>query len=270
MKKKVWQHRVTVTIFMMYLALPLIATFLYSIATSWTKTVLPDGYTFKWYAELYGDPRFVEAMTRTFLLTVGSMIVIILVMVPTVFVITVYLPKLERLLKIIVLMPYAIPGVVAAVGLIRAYAGGTIPMIIVVSGAFFVAVLPFMYQGVRNSLQSVDSVRLMEAAELLGASRTKAFTRVILPNIKSGIIVSSILAFSILFGEFVLTNLLVGGSFETIQIYLFRRMNESGHLSSSVVISYFIVLVILCWCIIRISSKKKQNKRRKSDELLNH
>ncbi|WP_258535710.1 ABC transporter permease [Bacillus sp. 03113] len=262
MKKRMTQHHIIVTLFLLYLALPLIATFFYSIATRWTKTIFPDGLTLKWYTELYGDPRFIEAMSRTFLLTVGSMIVIILIMVPTVFVITVYLPKLERILKVIVLMPYAIPGVVAAVGLLRAYAGGAIPMVVILSGAFFVAVLPFMYQGIRNSLQSVNSVTLMEAAELLGATRTQSFINVILPNIKSGVIVSSILSFSILFGEFVLTNLLVGGYFETIQIYLFRRMNESGHLSSSVVISYFIVLVLLCWIIIKISSNKKIQKEK--------
>ena len=63
----------------------------------------------------------------------------------------------------------------------------------------------------------------MEAAEIFGANQMTAFRKVILPNILSGILVSGLLSFSILFGEFVLVNLLVGGSYETVQIFYIKN-----------------------------------------------
>jgi putative spermidine/putrescine transport system permease protein len=168
----------------------------------------------------------------------------------------VYFPKWERVLNLIALLPYALPGVVAAVGLIKLYSSGPIAIsgtIWILIGAYFVTVLPYMYQGIRNSLRTVRAIELMDAAELLGASKWQAFYKVIIPNVLSGLTVSILLSFSILFGEFVLTNLLVGGQFETIQIYLYRRMAESGHLASAVVICYFVLILLLSGLILSLS-----------------
>jgi putative spermidine/putrescine transport system permease protein len=112
-----------------------------------------------------------------------------------------------------------------------------------------------MYQGIRNSMRTVSAPQLMEAAELLGASKATAFRKVIIPNLLPGIVVSILLSISVLFGEFVLTNLLVGGQFETIQIYLYRRLSESGHLSSAVVITYFVFILLLSGLFLRISTR---------------
>ena len=118
-----------------------------------------------------------------------------------------------------------------------------------------------MYQGIRNSLRNINVVELVQAAEILGASKTQTFLQVILPNILSGIIVSSLLSFSMLFGEFVMTNFLVGGRFETVQIYLKRLMDTSGHMASAIVISYFLFILIITSIAIKIS-KISSNKRK--------
>lgn len=255
MKENMRTHKIIVTITFLYLFIPLLATFLYSLSTTWNKTILPEGLTLKWFVDLYNDPRFIDALWRTIQLTGGTMIVSILIMVPAIFAITVYAPKYEKWLQTIVLFPYAMPGVVAAVGLLSIYSKSGIPMVIVLAGSYFVLILPFMYQGVRNSLRTVNAKTLVEAAELLGASRSTAFWKVIVPNITPGIMVSSLLSFSVLFGEFVLANILVGGSFETIQIYLYRRLRESGHLSSAIVVSYFLLLLVLSWIMVRFSRR---------------
>jgi putative spermidine/putrescine transport system permease protein len=249
-------HQAVVGAVMAYLFLPLAATLLYAFATKWHTTILPEGLTVKWFAQLYSDPRFLEALGRTLMVTVGTMVLAVLVTVPAVFTVIVYLPNYEKVLQILVMLPYAIPGVVAAVGLIRAYAGGPVPMLVVLVGSYFVSILPFMYQGIRNSLGAVQANVLVDAAELLGATKAQAFWQVIVPNILPGIFVSSLLSFSVLFGEFVLTNLLVGGYFETIQIYLYRRMSESGHLSSAIVVSYFLLIAVL-GSVIGLFNKKR-------------
>lgn len=264
MKERKYFHVTIIAIVLLYLFLPLFATFLYSIATDWYKTVLPEGYTLQAYADLYADPRFLEALGRTLLVCGVTIVASLLTMVPSIFIVTVYLPRWERWFQALVTMPYAIPPVVLAVGLIKIYSSGPVALsgtVWLLIGAYFISILPYMYQGIRNSLRTVDAVRLVDAAQLLGASKMQAFWRVIFPNILPGIMVSTLLSFSILFGEFVLANLLIGGHYEMIQIYLKRRMQENGHLSSAIVVSYFVMIFILSWFILRLGRMQKEGSK---------
>ncbi|WP_084159337.1 ABC transporter permease [Paenibacillus taiwanensis] len=238
----------------LYLLLPLLATVLYSFATEWNKTILPEGLTLQWFATLFQDLRFLSSFGRSLILSAGATIVSLIVTVPAIFAIVVYAPRLERYVQALVMTTYALPGVIMAVGLIRAYAGKGISMLLVVGGAYVVGMLPFIYQGTRNSLRTVNAASLMEAAALLGASRWHAFLRIIVPNIMPGILVSGLLSFSMLFGEFVLINILVGGKFETLQIYLFGVLNRSGHIASALVVSYFLIMAIISGLLMKLGA----------------
>nr|WP_249366638.1 ABC transporter permease subunit [Neobacillus citreus] len=237
---------------------PLLGTLIYSFSTQWHKTILPEGLTFHWYGELFSDSLFLKAMGRSLILSVGATILSLLIMVPAIFSIVVYAPRLEKFIQALIVLTYAMPGVIIAVGLIRAYSNSGMPMVVVTVGAYFVGILPYMYQGTRNSLRNIQAVSLMEAAEILGASRFTAFLKVILPNIMPGVLVSSLLSFSILFGEFVLVNLLIGGSFETVQVYLYKKLNVSGHIASAIVICYFILISILSSIIVKVTRSRKE------------
>jgi putative spermidine/putrescine transport system permease protein len=250
--------RVIIWLAMIYLLIPLLATLLYSIAGNWQTTLLPESWTLHWFGDMFRDIRFLDALGRTLFVCLVSVVLSALVMLPTIFVVTIYFPKWERWLNLIALIPYAIPGVVAAVGLIKLYSSGPLAIsgtIWILIAAYFVAILPYMYQGIRNSIRTVNASELMEAAELLGASKMAAFRRIIVPNILPGILVSTLLSISVLFGEFVLTNLLIGGHFETIQIYLYRRLSESGHLASAIVIAYFVFILLLSGLLLSLSKR---------------
>ena len=96
-----------------------------------------------------------------------------------------------------------------------------------------------------NNLRALNLHDLMDAASLLGSSAPQAFMRVVLPNIRKGILSAWFIAFSLLFGEFVFANMLVGTNFETLQVYLYNMRQTSGHFTSAIVISYFLVILIL-------------------------
>ncbi|MGG1397237.1 ABC transporter permease subunit [Bacillus salipaludis] len=256
--KKPFYHYITITIVLLYLLVPILGTFLYSFATSWHKTILPEGLTFKWYLDLFGDVRFLSSLGRSLIMSLGSTIITLVIMIPAIFSIVLYAPKLEKLIQSLIVMTYAMPGIILAVGLIRAYSNSAISMVVVTMGAYFVGILPYMYQGTRNALRNIHAESLMEAAEMLGASRLTAFLKVIVPNIMSGILVSALLSFSILFGEFVLVNLLVGGSFETVQVYLYQKLNQSGHIASAIVVCYFVLISILSAIMVKATLTKKE------------
>lgn len=249
-------------VFGLYMIFPFFSTFFYATSTKWSNTIFPEDFTFQWFVELIQDPNFVSAVLRSITLTLTTLAVVLIVMVPTVFLVYMYFPKVDNFLKGLVLMPYAIPGVILATGLLRMYSGAAIPMFTVLVGGLFIGSLPFMYQGVRNSLDSIQSKRLMEAAEILGANKFTSFIKIILPNIRLGLLITTLLIFSGFFGEFVLTNLLIGGRYETIRIYMLRRMNENGHLASAVMVSYFILLILISLLITYITSSKRETHKK--------
>lgn len=264
MKEHNAKHYIITALIMIYLFLPLIGTFLYSIATNWQTTVLPEGITFKWYVQLLGEGRFLQSLSRSFLVCAITVILCLAIMIPTIFIVDCYLPKMDRVLSILSMIPFAIPGVVSAVGLLKIYSNGPVPLtgtIWILIGAYFVLTLPYMYRGIKNSMMTLDAKCLIEAAELLNANKFQTFIFVILPNIMKGIVVSALLSFSILFGEFVLTNLLAGGNFETVQIYLFNMRNESGHLSSTIVIIYFVFVLITTAIALKLNKINSQQEK---------
>lgn len=262
MKSSLSFHKVVVGLLVIYLLIPLIGTLLFSIAGKWDHTILPESYTMKWYIELFQDERFYDAFQRTLFLIVMTVGLSIVIMLPTIFIITVYFSKWERLLQAAAMLPYGIPPIVGAVGLIKLYSDSPIPIAgtpWILIGAYFITILPFMYQGIRNSLRTVNAVQLVDAAELLGATKFQAFRTVVFPNIISGILVSILLSVALLFSEFAFANLLVGGRFETIQIFLADKLNSSGHLTSAIVITYYSVILLLTGTVLKLTFKKEKN-----------
>ncbi|MDF5688544.1 ABC transporter permease subunit, partial [Vibrio parahaemolyticus] len=125
-------------------------------------------------------------------------------------------------------------------------------------GTYFTTALPFMYRAISNSFEAINLNDLMDAAHLLGASTTKAFLMVILPNLKKGLMASLFLSFSFLLGEFVFANILVGTRYETLQIYLYNMRQTSGHFTSALVMTYFLFIFLLTWLASRFSRGVKQ------------
>jgi putative spermidine/putrescine transport system permease protein len=68
-----------------YLFVPVIATIIYSLATKWDSTILPEGYTLQFYAALFSDKRFLLSLLKTMnislLTAIVSVIVLLLVII---------------------------------------------------------------------------------------------------------------------------------------------------------------------------------------------
>ncbi|GAA3350097.1 ABC transporter permease [Lysinibacillus fusiformis] len=240
-----------------YLILPVLATMLYAFASKWNKTILPEGFTLKWFTALFQDSDFIQAFGRSVLLAGGAVSIALLVIVPAIFVIVLYFPTYEKWIQMAVVMVYSFPGIILAVGLIRVYSQIGIPMIFVVLGAYVVGILPYIYQGTRNSLRNIDARQLLDAAQLLGASKRQAFTKILLPTVYPGLFAGALLSFSVLFGEFVLINLVVGSRFETVQIYLMKKLSTSGHIASAVVFIYIVLMGLLTFVIAIVTKRSK-------------
>ncbi|MFQ6341637.1 ABC transporter permease [Campylobacter sp. VTCC 70190] len=249
-KLKLYHYFVLFAVFL-FLTLPLFFTFLYSISSSWGVSVLPDGLTLKWYKELFSDERFLLAFWRSLFVCFFSILLSILLIFPLVFVINYYFVKLKAFVNILIIIPFAFPPIVSCVGLLQLYSEYLFGTAWILIFTYFTIALPFIYRALDNAISHINLEELIASNAVLGGSLMRAIFRLILPNLKNGILVAVFLSFSFLIGEFLYANLLAGSAYETLQVYLYNIKSQSGHYSSALVMVYFALIFIATFIALR-------------------
>ena len=245
-----------------YLLVPFGMTLIYSLFVEWTD-VLPRGFTLRNYTELFSDMEFWGSIGRTLVLCAVSVLLTIFVVLLAMYVVTAVNRRLSPAIQFVCMIPYALQGVILSISIISIYSGtGTLlsNRMLMLFGAYTILVLPYIYQGIRNSLNAIDASMLLQAAEMLGCGRFRAYLQVVLPNIFSGILVSSLLAESIVFGDFVLANNIAGNNYQNIQVFLNRRMFTSSGLASAIVVVIFVVVLVITGLVLRLQKKESEER----------
>ena len=247
-----------IVVFAIYLLLPIVVTFIYSVVVDWSTSWIPHGFTLANYASIVSDSDFWASMLRTIIIAVIPIGITTIVLLLTMFVVVVFVPGLDKIVQMLCMLPYALQGVILSVGIISIYTGtGTFlsNRMLMLVGAYCIMVLPYIYQGIRNNLYGIASNTLIEAAEMLGASRMYAYWKIIVPNIMPGITVSMLLSLSIIFGDFVLANNIAGTAYKNIQVYLQQEMITSSGTSSAIVVIIFVVIFMLTGIVLKMQKK---------------
>jgi putative spermidine/putrescine transport system permease protein len=193
-----------------YFFIPLIATLEFSLR------MRRGEYSFDAYQVVLGDPRFQATFTYSVLVAVFTIILGVLVVVPTAYWIRLRMPYLRPIVEFITLLPLVIPAIVIVFGYIRMYGSNSpLPFLATARGTDVLLVigyatlaLPYMYRSVDAGLQAIDIHSLTEAAENLGARWPTILFRVILPNIRVAVLSGALLTFAIVIGEFTIASLL--------------------------------------------------------------
>lgn len=207
-------------IFAIVLVLPVATLVLVSFARegSWTTQTLPAEYTLANYQRLFSDPYAFEVFYNSFSM---SAIAALAALVWS-FCVVALLVKRERgkpallgrsgrrLLSLLILIPWALPGTVVAVSVAEAYGQQSLLLgSFVLVGTFwilpvvyFLRFMPLVVRALQASMEQVDPA-LGEAAGSLGARAWQRFTRVTLPLVWPGAVAGTLLAFVIALGEYV-------------------------------------------------------------------
>jgi putative spermidine/putrescine transport system permease protein len=231
-----WLRRGLLGLLLAYLLVPIALTLLYSFATTWNE-LLPKALTLEAWNTLFGDPVFWASMGRSLILSASAVALSIFFLVPTLFAITLYAPKLGSLLEFFSLWPFVFPGVILAVGLIQIFSNpplaisGT-PWLLI--PAVTVVVMPFAYRAVSNAFESINVRELAEAARSLGASDLQILAWIIFPSVLPGVLSGGVLALSASFGEFSLAQLIVGSAWQTLPYYQYLTNAQDGHRSAAI------------------------------------
>jgi len=240
--------------------LPIVAIFLNSIALDWAGTILPDGYTLQHMTNIAGDPRFMQSIVNSLIVGFGSLIVTPVIVVPAILVAHCYFPALDRIIAGLVILPYAVPTIVLALGLLRLYSGNHG---IVLTGSPWVLIFGYMplvaplyYVPIKNNLRALRVTELFEAGRLLGASDALILWRVVLPAVQQGLIIGLVMNFTLAISDFVYANLLVGGHFPTLQIFMGVLNGGSGRKLSVLISTYFIVIFAATAIVVWVTSRR--------------
>jgi putative spermidine/putrescine transport system permease protein len=271
-KKYSFLPAIVIGSFLFYMLLPIVATYVFSIATRWDRTILPEGLTLEWYKVAFADDWFFIVFKNSLVLSISTVLVSVIIIVPTAYWVHLRNPKARPLFDLISIIPFAIPGVVLALGLIRLYAHpplmiGRTPAMLV--AAYVIFTMPFMYRPVINSLEAVNIRVLTEAAQSLGSSWLRTITQVILPNILPGMLNGGLLVFAIIFGEFTIATFLVGARFKTFPMQLVYFTRRDGRIASAYTVISFtiawvsslIILWVVTWGAKRTSMRNTQHTK---------
>jgi putative spermidine/putrescine transport system permease protein len=250
---------IVIILFLLFMIIPLVATFMFSISTRWDRTLWPEGFTLDWWKAVTSRPLFLYTLKNSFSISIATMICLLLLVTPTAYWMRLKVPKAKPIVELITSFSFGVPGVILALSLIRFYA--KLPWLPVINhpailvAACMVLSLPFMYRPLINALDAIDFKVLTEAAQSLGAGGLTILTRVIVPNIMPGIINGCLLVFSTVFAEFTLTNLLLGTRMKTFPIYLVEYTRQDGRQASALAVVSFLVAWITSLLIIWVTSK---------------
>ncbi len=194
----------------LYFFVPLAASFEFSLRA------VRGRYTFKAYENVLSDPAFYKSFGFSLEMAVFTILVGFLLIVPTAYWVHYRLKSHRPVVEFITLLPFVVPAVVLAFGLIRTYSQRPITLVnspALLVAAYIVLSLPYVYRAVDTGLRAIDVPTLTEAAQSLGAGWGTILFRVIFPNLRVALLSGAFLTFAIVIGEFTLSQLMYWPAF---------------------------------------------------------
>jgi iron(III) transport system permease protein len=221
--------------FSILLALPIVTLVLVSFSSdgSWTTQTLPPAYTAGNFARIVSDPDARSVFVNS-LLMAGIAAFAALVWSFGVTALTAGDRRgWKRLINLLVLLPWALPGTVVALSVAEAY-GQPNPLTgsFILVGTFwilpvvyFLRFMPLVVRAVQASMEQLDRA-LEEAASVLGANWWRRFWRVRLPLIAPGALAGTLLTFVIALGEYVASVLVFTPTNRPVSIAIASAMRD--------------------------------------------
>ncbi|MFM0322387.1 2-aminoethylphosphonate ABC transport system, membrane component PhnV [Caballeronia glebae] len=214
--------------------LPVVVVALSSVASHWSGTILPDGFTTRWFARLSSSD--LDAVTTSLEIGVG------VAFLGTALGLWLALALegrdrrgLGALVDAVAMMGSGVPSVVLGLAVLIAYhkrpldLSGSAAIVVLAQLAL---VLPFCYRCAAAALRP-ELTTLREAAASLGAPPRMVLARVVLPQLVPAIRASLALGFALSLGELGATLTVYPPGFATVPIVVVGQVNRGYYLPAS-------------------------------------
>ena len=247
--EKIGCYAVIILILLMVLS-PHIGLALLSFGTVWSYSVLPDAYTFVHYGNVFRTAT--QYISNTLLY--AGLAALIDVVLGTAIAYIVWRTGLigRKWLDYIAMGAVAVPGVVLGIGYLRTFVEFNVPIIdkplsswwVIIVIALVIRRLPYALRACMAGLQQV-SIMLEEAAENLGATKTRTVRRIVVPLMSGGIMAGFIISFATASVELSATIMLVSAESDAPLAYgIYEFMQSAAGRGPGAALGIVAVLIV--------------------------
>ena len=260
MKKKTSVgSKIILTLTMLFFYLPILYIIVFSFNDSRSLTKF-SGFSLRWYEKMFADSTMMEAVLYTVIIAVIATVVATVVGTITAIGLSKSRKVVQKMVERINDLPVMNPDIVTAISLLMFFSVLTVKKgfgTLLIAHIMFC--IPYVMLSVTPKLRSLDP-NLIDAAMDLGATPFQALAKVIVPQIKPGIVSGALIAFTMSFDDFVISYFTTGNGVNNISILVYtmsKRVNPSINALSTIVI-LLITLVLGVVNIVPIVREKRE------------
>ena len=266
MKKKTSVgSKIILTLTMLFFYLPILYIIIFSFNDSRSLTKF-GGFSLRWYEKMFADSTMMEAVLYTVIIAIIATVVATVVGTITAIGLSKSRKVVQKMVESINDLPVMNPDIVTAISLLMFFSVLTVKKgfgTLLIAHIMFC--IPYVMLSVTPKLRSLDP-NLIDAAMDLGATPFQALAKVIVPQIKPGIVSGALIAFTMSFDDFVISYFTTGNGVNNISILVYtmsKRVNPSINALSTIVI-LLITLVLGVVNIVPIVREKREKDGKSS------
>ena len=266
MKKKTSVgSKIILTLTMLFFYLPILYIIIFSFNDSRSLTKF-GGFSLRWYEKMFADSTMMEAVLYTVIIAIIATVVATVVGTITAIGLSKSRKVVQKMVERINDLPVMNPDIVTAISLLMFFSVLTVKKgfgTLLIAHIMFC--IPYVMLSVTPKLRSLDP-NLIDAAMDLGATPFQALVKVIVPQIKPGIVSGALIAFTMSFDDFVISYFTTGNGVNNISILVYtmsKRVNPSINALSTIVI-LLITLVLGVVNIVPIVREKREKDGKSS------
>ena len=250
-----WGRAVVLLLAALYFIVPVYAALDFSLKD------IQGHFSFSPLTQISGQPGFTDAVLLSFKLAVTTLVIELLLMVPTVIYVHLRLPRFRRVMEVITTLPIVIPPIVLVLGVLQAAR----PYNWIYSSPYLLAVvyvvlaMPFVYRSLDSGLGALDLKTLVEAARSLGSGWISTMWRVLVPNLRSALLSASVLTLALVFGEFTMAQL---DNWVTVPVWIYNTSSNNPHVVTAIAMMFLIAMWLVLTLIISLDRPRRGNKGR--------
>ncbi len=221
-----------------------------------------ENFTLRNYQYILGQSKMVrDSIFNSLFLSISSGVITMFLGVMIAYVVIKVRPKGKGFLEILSLLPYSIPGIVLAIGVILVWSGAfalnlynTIWIILI---AYIARYVSFAMKSASASLEQVH-YSLEEAARSCGATHLESLRDITLPLIRPGMIAGFFLIFLPAMRELTTSVLLYGPFTRTLGVAIYAINAEGNTVQASALATVAILIIVLGNLALRFITKERK------------
>lgn len=235
--------------------LAMLSVLMQSVATTWGKDLLPNGYTLDHYKTIFSTS--MGNIQNSIMLASGALVLSVII---ATFVSYFVVRQNNARLDFIASVPLVVPGIAFGIALIQTFNAaplhltGTAVLLII---AYTIRRLPYMVRSTMGAMRAIKQ-DIEEAAINLGATPLTAAITIIGPLMLPGIAAGSVLVFVTVIKETSVSILLAPPEWAPMSLAIFQNILRAEYYSAAAMSIVLVALVLILQAVANLIARKQR------------